>query len=185
MAAGRRAWPGQAAGGAGPTRYRVERVRPLQAQPGGLGGDGHAPQRDYDLVVVGSGGGAFAGAIRARDLGRRVLLVERATIGGTCVNVGCIPSKTLLAAAGLAAGPPAALAAAVDRKAALVARLRQEKYVDLLDTYGIQVRRGQARLADPHTVLVDSQPVTAEAILLAVGARPAVPPLPGLAEAGT
>lgn len=165
-----------------PTRYRVEQVRPLPSEPEG---DGHGPQRDYDLVVVGSGGGAFAGAIRARDLGRRVLLVERATIGGTCVNVGCIPSKTLLAAARRAGGQPAALAAAAaDRKAALVARLRQEKYVDLLNTYGIQVRCGQARLVDPHTVLVDGQPVTAEAILLAVGARPAVPPIPGLEQAG-
>lgn len=49
--------------------------------------------RDFDLVVLGSGGGAFAAAIRARDLGKRVLMVEHATTGGTCVNIGCIPSK--------------------------------------------------------------------------------------------
>lgn len=58
-----------------------------------------APSRDsaydYDLVVIGSGGAAFAAAIRAPDLGRSVLMVERGTVGGTCVNVGCIPSKAL------------------------------------------------------------------------------------------
>ena len=54
---------------------------------------------DYDLAVIGSGGGAFAAAIRATSLGKRVLMVERSTVGGTCVNTGCVPSKALLAAA--------------------------------------------------------------------------------------
>ena len=54
---------------------------------------------DYDFAVIGSGGGAFAAAIRATNLGKRVLMVERDTIGGTCVNTGCVPSKALLAAA--------------------------------------------------------------------------------------
>jgi mercuric reductase len=59
----------------------------------------HEPESaDYDLVVIGSGGGAMAAAIRAHDLGRSVLLVEQGTIGGTCVNFGCIPSKNLLVA---------------------------------------------------------------------------------------
>src|SRR5260370_23339769 len=53
----------------------------------------------YDLAIVGSGGGAFAAAIRARDRGARVVMIERGTIGGTCVNIGCVPSKTLLRAA--------------------------------------------------------------------------------------
>ena len=54
---------------------------------------------DYDLAIVGSGGGAFAAAIAARRRDLRVVMIERGTIGGTCVNVGCIPSKALLAAA--------------------------------------------------------------------------------------
>lgn len=58
--------------------------------------DPEAGRRDYDLIVIGSGGAAFAGAIRARDWSRRVLMVEHGMTGGTCVNVGCIPSKTLL-----------------------------------------------------------------------------------------
>jgi len=140
---------------------------------------------DYDLVVIGSGGGAFAGAIRARDLNRRVLMVEHGTTGGTCVNVGCIPSKALLVRSERArlAGAPS-LGEALASKGALVERLRQTKYVDLLDEYGVEFRSAQARLADANTVLVDEEPVTAEAILVAAGARPAVPPIPGLEETG-
>jgi mercuric reductase len=140
---------------------------------------------DYDLVVIGSGGGAFAGSIRARDLGRRVLMVEHGTTGGTCVNVGCIPSKALLVRSVEArlAGAPT-LGEALSAKAELVERLRQTKYVDLLDEYGIEYRPGHARLTGPQALEVDGEPVSARAILVAAGARPAVPAIQGLAEAG-
>jgi mercuric reductase len=140
---------------------------------------------DYDLVVIGSGGGAFAGAIRARDLGRTVLMVEHGTPGGTCVNVGCIPSKALLVRSERAAltGAPS-LGEAVASKDELVARLRQTKYIDLLDEYGIDFRPGHARLTGPHTIEVAGESMRAEAILLATGARRAVPPIPGLETAG-
>lgn len=139
---------------------------------------------DYDLVVIGSGGGAFAGAIRARDLGRSVLMVEHGTPGGTCVNVGCIPSKALLVCSERAAltGAPS-LGEAVASKDELVTRLRRTKYIGLLDEYGIEFRPGHARLTGPHSIVVEGEPVTAEAILLATGARPAVPPIPGLEAA--
>jgi len=142
-------------------------------------------ERDFDLIVIGSGGGAFAGAIRARDLGGRVLMVDRGTIGGTCVNVGCIPSKALLVRAGRArlAGAPT-LDEALQTKGELVAELRQSKYADLLGEHAIEFRSGDARLADPHTVEVDGDPVTAEAILVAAGARPAAPAIPGLEQTG-
>ena len=141
--------------------------------------------RDYDLLVIGSGGGAFAAAIRARDLGARVLMVERGTVGGTCVNVGCIPSKALLVRSEHArlAGAPS-LGEALATKDELVERLRQTKYLDLFDEYGIEFRSADARLLGPQTVAVDGKSVTAEAILVATGARPAVPPIPGLEEAG-
>jgi mercuric reductase len=140
---------------------------------------------DHDLVVIGSGGAAFAGAIRARDLGRSVLVVERAVTGGTCVNVGCIPSKTLLVASerARAVGSPS-LEEARARKRALVEELRQGKYVDLLEEYGIEYRAAAARLLDGHTVEVDGERVSAEVILVASGARPSVPAIPGLEEAG-
>jgi mercuric reductase len=139
---------------------------------------------DYDLIVLGSGAGAFAGAIRARDLGRTVLMVERATIGGTCVNVGCIPSKSLLVSSMHHDGRPDALRHAVSVKAALVERLRRQKYIDLIDEYGIELRRAGARLKGPHHVEIDGEQVSAGAILIATGASPAVPAIDGLAQAG-
>jgi mercuric reductase len=162
------------------TRYHVEHVR----KPAAGNGARAAGARDYDLIVVGSGGGAFAAAIRARDLGHRVMLVEQGTIGGTCVNVGCIPSKSLLVSSLRHDGAPDALAHAVSVKAALVERLRQQKYIDLLDEYGIELWPGTARMIDAHTVGLDGEPVTADAMLIAAGARPAVPTIGGLAEAG-
>jgi mercuric reductase len=92
------------------TRYHVERVR----QPAPANGEElERGGRDYRLVVLGSGGGAFAAAIRARDLGHSVVLVEHGTIGGTCVNVGCIPSKSLLVSSLRHDGQPDALGESV------------------------------------------------------------------------
>ena len=136
---------------------------------------------DYDLVVIGSGAAAMAAAIRARDLGHTVLLVEESTVGGTCVNAGCIPSKTLLAASERRDGP---LAQAVHVKAALVDRLRRSKYLDLLAEYGIELASARAELLDSQTVRVADEPVRAQAILVATGASPTVPPIDGLWEAG-
>ncbi len=148
-----------------------------------------------DLVVVGSGGAAFAAAIRASDLGARVVMVERGTVGGTCVNIGCVPSKTLIRAAetrhaaerhpfaGIpTAAGPADLAAVVAQKDELVGELRQAKYIDLLDAYGIELVRGDAKFVDPVTLAVDGHTLTPGHILLATGARPALPPIPGLAD---
>ncbi len=148
-----------------------------------------------DLAVIGSGGAAMAAAIAARRAGRTVLLIEQATLGGTCVNVGCVPSKTLLAAAGarhsaLANPFPGAptsagmvdLAALVEQKDELVGRLRQAKYATVADAHGFEVRPGQARFTDPDTLTVDGRPLPAGAYLIATGAEPARPDLPGLAE---
>lgn len=119
-------------------------------------------QTRYDLAIIGSGGGAFAAAIRATSLGKSVVMVERGTFGGTCVNTGCVPSKALIAAAEarhVAADAPtrfpgiASVAGAVDMPALiggkqdLVEALRGEKYVDVADSYGWQVRRGNAAFA--------------------------------------
>lgn len=138
--------------------------------------DPERSKRDYDLIAIGSGGGAMAGAIRARDLGRRVMLVEQGTTGGTCVNIGCIPSKSLLADSGRVNGDgPGRLPGAVERKAALVAQLRQDKYVDLIDDYEIDFRAAHAEVLDPNTVAVDGDPVTADAILIATRRPPGRP----------
>jgi len=151
----------------------------------------------YDLAIIGSGSAAFAAAIRATDLGTSVAMVERGTVGGTCVNVGCIPSKAELAAAahrhrarhnpfpGITTSAdgldPVALVAGKDE---LVRSLRQEKYLDLIEHYGFELLQGTARFTGPDTLAVDGEPLQAERYLIATGASPAVPPIEGLAEAG-
>src|SRR5258708_7226050 len=112
----------------------------------------------YDLAVIGSGGAAFAAAITARDAGASVVMIERGTVGGPCVNPGCVPSKALLAAAaarhGAASQPfpgitaqsgPAAMAALTAGKDDLVAAMRAGKYVDLASGYGWPILAGTAR----------------------------------------
>lgn len=146
-----------------------------------------------DLVVIGSGGAAMAAAIAARQAGRSVALVERGALGGTCVNVGCVPSKTLLAAAGarhaalgnpfLGAPTSAAavdMAALVGQKDELVGRLRRAKYADVADAHGFEVRPGRARFTAPDTLEVDGRPLPSRAYLIATGAEPDRPDLPGL-----
>ncbi len=152
---------------------------------------------DYDLLVLGAGSAAFAAAIRGRDAGYRVALAEAGTLGGTCVNVGCVPSKALLAAgaaywpaghprfAGITTSAgPVDLAALAAQKDDLVAALRQEKYADLVEAYGFEVLPGHAAFTGPDTVEVAGRVIRPGAVLIATGASPAAPPIPGLAEAG-
>lgn len=158
-----------------------------------IGGD----DTDYDLAIVGSGGGAFAAAIRATDLGARVAMIERGAIGGTCVNVGCVPSKTLLRGAetyhraghhpfeGIETKAGVVnYGEMVAQKDELVSTMRQEKYVDLIEEYGWELIQGEASFEDKETLRVDGRTIKAGAYLIATGARPAVPPIPGLEEAG-
>src|SRR6516162_4971623 len=155
-----------------------------------------AGDADYDLLVLGAGSAAFAAAIRGRDAGYRVALAEAGTLGGTCVNVGCVPSKALLAAgaaywaaghqrfAGITtATGPVDLAALVAQKDELVAALRQEKYADLVGAYGFEVIPGYAAFTGPGSVEVNGRAVRPGAALIATGASPAAPPIPGLAGA--
>lgn len=134
----------------------------------------------FDLVVIGSGGAAMAAAIAARESGRTVVLVERATVGGTCVNIGCVPSKFLLAAS--AHGAVGDYATLVAQKDELVAALRQAKYVEVAAVHGFDVRHGTARFVGPDLLEVDGEPLPAQAYLVATGAQPAVPELDGIAE---
>ncbi len=148
-----------------------------------------------DLAVIGSGGAAMAAAIAARQAHRSVVLVERATLGGTCVNIGCVPSKTLLASAGVRhsalnnpfLGAPTSacevdLGGLVEQKDELVERLRRAKYADVASAYGFEVCEGDATFVDDETLEVDGVPLRAGAYLIATGAEPARPDLPGLAE---
>lgn len=148
----------------------------------------------YDLVVIGAGSAGFSAAITAADQGAQVALIGSGTIGGTCVNIGCVPSKTLIRAAetlhnARAAARFAGISAeaevtdwrgTVRQKDALVSGLRQATYIDLLPAYnGIAYREGPARLMDGG-VEVDGTRIPAGKIIIATGARPAVPAIPGI-----
>lgn len=153
----------------------------------------------FDLIVIGGGSAGFAGAIKGAQLGARVALVEGGTLGGTCVNVGCIPSKTLLRAAEANyrrthhgfSGVPATNGAPLwdsvrAEKDALVTALRQAKYVDVLRSYeAVTLVQDTATITAGRSIrLGDGRTLTADRILLATGAAPWVPPLPGLTGAG-
>lgn len=171
----------------------VERrpLEPSRAVPSSRG-------RDYDLMTIGGGSAAFAAAIRAAELGARVAIVEKGTIGGTCVNIGCVPSKTLIKAAELcyhsaypqfegltACPPPSDWQRVVQQKDELVAALRQGKYVDVAAVYpNITIIRGEAQLLGGRHVRVNGTVYESEKIVVATGASPWAPPIPGLAEAG-
>ena len=148
---------------------------------------GDSKPRAYDLAVIGAGSAGFSAAITAANLGARVALIGHGTIGGTCVNIGCVPSKTLLRAAeavhavqsvtrfpGLAGTATltgwSALMAAKDE---LVVTLRRQKYADLLPGYEtIDYIEGQARFAD-GMLTVGGAPLQSGKIVLATGAAPA------------
>ncbi len=158
---------------------------------------GPEPRAEYDLVIVGSGSAAFAAGIRARDLGASVALCEANTIGGTCVNIGCVPSKAMLAAAELhhraghspfpgvlTSAGSADLAALVRAKDELVDQLRADKYENLADEYGFTLLCGRGRFVAPDRFTCEGKDINAHRFLIAAGASPSVPPIPGLEEAG-
>lgn len=150
----------------------------------------------HDLVILGSGTTALAGALRATRYGARVLLVEQSELGGTCVNWGCIPSKTLIDKAQiqqqardglryglkLSAGPPDCGRLMAVKQAAVEA-VRRESYLQELEgNPRIAVLRGHGRFISPRELQVGAEVVVAERFLVACGGIPRVLRLPGLAE---
>jgi mercuric reductase len=153
-----------------------------------------------NVAIIGTGSAAFAAAIRAVEEGAAVTVIEASTTGGTCVNVGCVPSKILIRAAHVAhlqARHPfpglARHAPTLDRKAlvaqqqARVEELRHAKYENILETNrGIRLLRGFARFEDAKTLVV-KQPdgtekrLTPDRTLIATGRAPQIPHVPGLA----
>jgi len=156
-----------------------------------------ASEHDYDLAIIGSGGAAFSAAIAAVERDLRVVMVERHTVGGTCVNVGCIPSKALLAAAearnrssrqrfpGIhTEAGPVDFAALIAGKDEIVTDLRQEKYLNLATEYGIELIEGDARFTAGPAIHVGGRRIEAAHYLIATGAEPHIPDIPGLADSG-
>lgn len=164
------------------------------------GGTASTREGKLSVAIIGSGSGAFAAAIRAVEEGAAVTVIEASTIGGTCVNVGCVPSKILIRAAHVAhlqANHPypalAQHAPVLDRKMlvaqlqARVEELRHAKYENILETNpGINLLRGFARFEDANTLVVRQQDgsekrITPDRILIATGRSPQVSDVTGLA----
>lgn len=154
------------------------------------------------IAVIGSGGSAMAAALKATEGGARVTLIERGTIGGTCVNIGCVPSKIMIRAAHIAQlrreSPfdkglsthtlKVNRSALLEQQQARVEELRESKYQSILrENSAITVINGEARFINDETLSVSlcdggEQTVHFDRAFIGTGARPAQPPIPGLAE---
>lgn len=158
------------------------------------------PDASLRVAIIGSGAGAFAAAIRAAESGAKVTIVERGLTGGTCVNVGCVPSKIFIRAAHVAhtrrhspfdAGidasePKINRPTLLAQQQSRVDELRAAKYENILEgNPAIELVRGAARFKDAHTLTVArtdgaTQEIAFDRALIATGAHAAVPPIPGL-----
>jgi mercuric reductase len=157
-----------------------------------------AARADFDLAVVGGGSAGFAAAIRAAELGARVALIEEGILGGTCVNVGCVPSKTLIRAAeahhrranhpfeGIPRGEGRPDWTRVrEQKDELVLELRQAKYWNVLGAYPTaELFQQRAELTTNGVRLADGRGLVAGKVVVTTGASPWAPPIEGLADAG-
>ncbi len=151
-------------------------------------------QTDFDLLILGSGSTAFAAAIRAAELGKTAAMTEMRTLGGTCVNRGCLPSKNLIEAARIvweSAHPrydglkPAKMEIdfkeLISQKQAVVRSYRDKKYQSIVsEDESIKVFTGKAKLIDAHTALVGEEKISGDHILIATGSRSAIPLIEGL-----
>ena len=156
------------------------------------------PRRfDFNLVVIGAGTAGLVSALVAVKAGAKVMLVEARQMGGDCLNTGCVPSKALIHAARLVSQARAAErmgllgpTGSVDPEAALrhvresIAEVAPHNSAERYKGFEIDVRHGYARVTSPWNVEVDGVVVSTRAIILATGAEPAVPPIPGLESTG-
>lgn len=160
---------------------------------------GHTRPKKFDrnLIVIGAGAAGLVTSYIAAAVRAKVTLIEKHEMGGDCLNTGCVPSKALIRAAksvteirragefGISAGAPQVDFAAVMRHVhgaikGIAPHDSVERYTDL----GVECIKGNARLVDPWTVEVNGQRLTAPHLVLATGAQPVMPPIPGLADAG-
>jgi len=148
----------------------------------------------YDLVILGSGSTAFAAAIRAAELGKTAVMTESRTLGGTCVNRGCLPSKNLIEAAGIyweahhprypglvSNGMGLDFRELIRQKDAVIHDYRDKKYQSIVhDSDRIKVHTGRAVFTQDGSVEVDGRRLVGRQYLIATGSRLALPPIEGL-----
>jgi len=155
-----------------------------------------ADQYDYELVVIGAGSGGLSAAKRAAKLGKKVAIVERDVIGGTCANRGCVPTKLMTYAAGFAKQRSLSADYGWREVSAAGSAFDWPTFKQAMDQHieairdsitesleGVEILRGTAEFVDAHTLRINKQEITAEFVLLAVGGRPKMPDIPGIEHA--
>ena len=151
---------------------------------------------DYDIGIIGGGAAGLTVAAGAAQLGAKTVLLEKTPrLGGDCLHVGCVPSKSLIRAAGVWALarrarefglpaldlPPVDLAAVMGRVHAVIGRIQEHDSPERFCRLGAEVRFGPARFVDAHTVEADGRRLSARSWIVATGSSPALPPIEGLA----
>ncbi len=148
-----------------------------------------------DICIIGAGSAGLAVAAGAAQMGAGVVLVERGLMGGDCLNFGCVPSKSLLAAArladlarrGAALGitsprPDVDFAAAADGVQNVIAAIAPNDSVERFEGLGVRVLRREARFTSPRTIRAGEIEISPRRFVIATGSHPAVPPIPGLTD---
>ncbi|TRM80211.1 mercury(II) reductase, partial [Sulfolobus sp. D5] len=145
-----------------------------------------------DLVVIGYGAAGFAAIIRANELGVKPVLVGHGEIGGTCVNVGCVPSKRMLRIGELYNYASKILGNQIypdffksfEDKSDIVSKLRKEKYENVLDSYDVKLINGKAHFISPNSIKVNGEVIEAKKFIICTGSSTYIPDIKGLREAG-
>ena len=154
-------------------------------------------QYDYNLVVLGAGSAGLVSAYIAAAVKARVALVEKHKMGGDCLNTGCVPSKALLRSAKMlsyarrakefgfdSASVEYDFASVMERVQRVISKVEPHDSVERYNGLGVDVIQGEARIVSPFEVEVDGRHLTTRSIIVATGAQPFVPPIPGLEESG-
>ena len=148
-----------------------------------------------DLCVIGAGSGGLAVAAGAAQMGAEVVLIERGTMGGDCLNYGCVPSKSLLAAARVAnlwrrsaelgifyMRPRVDFAAVADSVQRVIAEIAPNDSVERFEALGVRVLHAEARFTGPQTVRAGDAEIRPRRFVVATGSQPAIPPIRGLQD---
>jgi len=158
---------------------------------------GHTRPRqfDYNLAVIGAGSAGLVAAYIAAAVKARVVLIEKEKMGGDCLNTGCVPSKALIRSAKMLSYARRAnefgfksgsvdfdFADVMERVQQVIRKVEPHDSIERYTRLGVDVIQGDARVTSPFTVAVDGRTLTARNIIVATGARPFVPPIPGLGQ---
>jgi len=152
---------------------------------------------DYNMVVIGAGSGGLVASLIAAAVNAKVALIEKHKMGGDCLNTGCVPSKALIRSAKIASYADRAsdfgfksakvefdFAEVMERVQHVIKKIEPHDSVERFTGLGVEVFEGEAKIISPYEVEVNGQRITTKNIVVSTGARPFIPPIPGLDEVG-